>query len=105
MVAHYRMYSYVTSELPELIGANFPALAERQGIFGHSMGGHGALVCALRNPSRYRSRLGLRADLGADAVPWGQKAFTGYLGRRRRRLAGLRRDRARLTLRRFTVRS
>ena len=53
--AHYRMYSYVTRELPELVAEHLPALAEVQGIFGHSMGGHGALVCALRNPSRYKS--------------------------------------------------
>ena len=52
---YYRMYSYVTRELPELIDANLPALAGATGIFGHSMGGHGALVCALRNPGRYKS--------------------------------------------------
>ena len=53
--AHYRMYSYVTRELPATIAANFQADPARQGIFGHSMGGHGALVCALRNPDQYRS--------------------------------------------------
>jgi S-formylglutathione hydrolase len=52
---HYRMYSYVTRELPAVIAAAFPADARRQGVFGHSMGGHGALVCALRNPGLYRS--------------------------------------------------
>src|SRR5882724_4989657 len=52
---HYRMYSYVTGELPALITGKFPADADRQGIFGHSMGGHGALVCALRNPGQYKS--------------------------------------------------
>ncbi len=52
---HYRMYSYVVDELPALIAQQFPVLPDRQGICGHSMGGHGALVCALRNPQRYRS--------------------------------------------------
>jgi S-formylglutathione hydrolase len=77
---HYRMYSYVTRELPALVAANFPAQGERQGIFGHSMGGHGALVCALRNPERYRS-VSAFAPIGAPAqVPWGVKAFSNYLG-------------------------
>src|SRR5690606_18715915 len=53
--AHYRMYSYVTQELPALIAAEFPADPARQGVTGHSMGGHGALVCALRNPQTFRS--------------------------------------------------
>ena len=53
--AHYRMYSYVTAELPGVIGANFAADMTRQSIFGHSMGGHGALTLALRNPSQYQS--------------------------------------------------
>ena len=79
-VAHYRMYSYVTSELPELVNANFPALAERQGIFGHSMGGHGALVCALRNPSHYRSLSAFAPISAPMRCPWGRKAFSGYLG-------------------------
>jgi S-formylglutathione hydrolase len=77
---HYRMYSYVTAELPRVIGANFPAGMDREGIFGHSMGGHGALVCALRNPGRYRS-LSAFAPISAPAqVPWGIKAFGAYLG-------------------------
>ena len=54
------MYSYVTEELPTLIHQNFPTLPNQQGIFGHSMGGHGALVCALRNPDQYKSVSGLR---------------------------------------------
>lgn len=77
---HYRMYSYVTQELPQLIGEHFPAQANRQGIFGHSMGGHGALVCALRNPDRYRSLSAFAPISAPSRVPWGQKAFKGYLG-------------------------
>ncbi len=78
--AHYRMYSYVTSELPELVTSSFPALADRQGIFGHSMGGHGALVCALRNPSQYRSLSAFAPISAPMRCPWGRKAFSGYLG-------------------------
>ena len=78
--AHYRMYSYVVEELPQLIGANFPADLERQGIFGHSMGGHGALVAALRNPGRYRSVSAFAPVVAPMQVPWGQKAFRNYLG-------------------------
>ena len=78
--AHYRMYSYVTEELPALVAAHFAARADAQGIFGHSIGGHGALVCALRNPDRYRS-VSAFAPIAAPArCPWGQKAFGGYLG-------------------------
>jgi S-formylglutathione hydrolase len=77
---HYRMYSYVTAELPELVAASFPVRADRQGIFGHSMGGHGALVCGLRNPAKYRS-VSAFAPIGAPSqCPWGEKAFSGYLG-------------------------
>jgi S-formylglutathione hydrolase len=78
--AHYRMYSYVTRELQELIAEHFPALAERQGIFGHSMGGHGALVCALRNAARYRSLSAFAPIAAPSRCPWGRKAFSGYLG-------------------------
>jgi len=78
--AHYRMYSYVTRELPELITAEFPADSSRQGIFGHSMGGHGALVCALRNPDRYRSLSAFAPIAAPMQCPWGRKAFGGYLG-------------------------
>jgi S-formylglutathione hydrolase len=78
--AHYRMYSYVTSELPELMTSSFPALADRQGIFGHSMGGHGALVCALRNPAQYRSLSAFAPISAPMRCPWGHKAFSGYLG-------------------------
>ncbi len=77
---HYRLYSYVTAELPEVIGAHFPADTTRQGIFGHSMGGHGALVCALRNPLRYRSVSAFAPIAAPMHCPWGEKAFSGYLG-------------------------
>ncbi|MGB3493703.1 MAG: S-formylglutathione hydrolase [Elainellaceae cyanobacterium] len=77
---HYRMYSYVTEELPQLIAANFPADMERQGIFGHSMGGHGALICALKNPGRYRSVSAFAPIVAPMQCPWGQKAFRNYLG-------------------------
>ncbi len=77
---HYRMYSYVVEELPGLIGAHFPADISRQGIFGHSMGGHGALICALRNGDRYRSVSAFSPIAAPMRSPWGQKAFTHYLG-------------------------
>ncbi|MBW4541102.1 MAG: S-formylglutathione hydrolase [Myxacorys chilensis ATA2-1-KO14] len=77
---HYRMYTYITEELPTLIGRYFPVNADRQGIFGHSMGGHGALVCALRNPDRYRSVSAFAPICAPMQCPWGQKAFSHYLG-------------------------
>jgi S-formylglutathione hydrolase len=77
--SHYKMYSYITHELPQLIAENF-AVRDRQGIFGHSMGGHGALVCALRNPDRYRSVSAFAPIVAPIQCPWGQKAFTHYLG-------------------------
>jgi len=77
---HYRMYSYVTRELPALLATNFPVDPPRQGIFGHSMGGHGALVCALRNPGQYRSLSAFAPICAPTRCPWGEKAFTGYLG-------------------------
>ncbi len=76
---HYRMYSYVVEELPALIAQNFP-VADRQGIFGHSMGGHGALVCALRNPDRYQSVSAFAPIAAPMQCAWGQKAFSNYLG-------------------------
>jgi S-formylglutathione hydrolase len=78
--ANYRMYSYVTQELPALIEGNFPVDPERRGIFGHSMGGHGALVLALKNPGRYRSISAFAPIAAPKSCPWGQKAFSGYLG-------------------------
>ncbi|MEK7323140.1 MAG: S-formylglutathione hydrolase [Pseudomonadota bacterium] len=77
---HYRMYSYVARELPEVIAAHFPADDERLGLFGHSMGGHGALVIALRNPERFRSLSAFAPICAPSRCPWGQKAFSGYLG-------------------------
>jgi S-formylglutathione hydrolase len=77
---HYHMYSYIVKELPALIHANFPARADRQGIFGHSMGGHGALVCGLRNPAQYRSISAFAPIAAPSQCTWGQKAFSHYLG-------------------------
>jgi S-formylglutathione hydrolase len=77
---HYRMYTYVTQELRHLIESQFPADSGRTGIFGHSMGGHGALTLALRNPERYRSVSAFAPIAAPRQCPWGQKAFTGYLG-------------------------
>lgn len=77
---HYRMYSYVVVELPELIAANFAVQPDRQGIFGHSMGGHGALVCGLRNPHLFKSISAFAPIAAPSQCPWGQKAFSGYLG-------------------------
>jgi len=77
---HYRMYSYVTAELPDLVAAHFPADMERQAITGHSMGGHGALTLALRNPKRYRSVSAFAPIVAPRQVPWGEKALGGYLG-------------------------
>lgn len=76
----YRMYSYVTREVPELIQSLRVARTDRQSIFGHSMGGHGALVCALRNPAQYRSVSAFAPISAPMQCPWGVKAFTGYLG-------------------------
>jgi len=78
--AHYRMGAYVNEELPELIEAHFPARRDTRGIFGHSMGGHGALVTALRNPQRWQSVSAFAPISNPVAVPWGQKAFGHYLG-------------------------
>jgi len=77
--AHFRMWSYVTEELPTLIGAEFPADTARQGILGHSMGGHGALTAALRT-SAYRSVSAFAPIVAPSRVPWGRKAFAAYLG-------------------------
>jgi len=74
------MYSYVVQELRELIMAQFPARADRIGIFGHSMGGHGALTLALKNPDIYRSVSAFAPIAAPMQCPWGEKAFSGYLG-------------------------
>ena len=76
----YRMYSYITQELPWLIAANFPVDPARVGIFGHSMGGHGALVLALRNPKSYKSVSAFAPISSPMRCPWGEKALSGYLG-------------------------
>jgi S-formylglutathione hydrolase len=76
---HYRMQDYVARELPALIEANFPT-TDARAISGHSMGGHGALVTALRNPGRYRSVSAFSPIVAPSQVPWGQKAFAAYLG-------------------------
>lgn len=77
---HYRMYSYITGELPALIFKHFPARADRQGIMGHSMGGHGALTIALKNPETFASVSAFSPIVAPSQVPWGEKAFSGYLG-------------------------
>ncbi len=77
--AHYRMYDYVVNELPSLVEANFP-VTDARAISGHSMGGHGALVVALRNPGRYRSVSAFSPIVAPSRVPWGEKAFAAYLG-------------------------
>jgi S-formylglutathione hydrolase len=77
--AQYRMYDYVVSELPALVEANFPA-TDARAISGHSMGGHGALVIALKNPGRYRSVSAFSPIVAPSQVPWGEKAFAAYLG-------------------------
>jgi S-formylglutathione hydrolase len=77
---NYRMWSYVTEELPELIAEHFPADSKRQSILGHSMGGHGALTVALRHPDRYRAASAFSPIVAPSQVPWGIKALGGYLG-------------------------
>lgn len=77
---HFRMRSYVERELPALIAANFPVDSGRQGITGHSMGGHGALTVALRNPGRYRSVSAFAPISSPMRCPWGEKSLGGYLG-------------------------
>jgi S-formylglutathione hydrolase len=76
---HYRMYDYIVEELPALIEAHFP-VTDARGISGHSMGGHGALMIALRNPGRYRSVSAFSPIVAPSQVPWGEKAFGAYLG-------------------------
>jgi S-formylglutathione hydrolase len=77
---NYRMYSYIAEELPGLLQEHFPVDMDRQGICGHSMGGHGALTLALRNPARYRSVSALAPIVAPSLVPWGEKALGRYLG-------------------------
>ncbi|HEX7007868.1 MAG TPA: S-formylglutathione hydrolase [Alphaproteobacteria bacterium] len=77
---NYFMYSYIIGELPALIFDHFPARRDAQGIFGHSMGGHGALTIALKHPETYRSVSAFSPIVAPLQCPWGQKAFAGYLG-------------------------
>ena len=77
---HFRMESYVVDELPQVIEANFPVDSARQGLMGHSMGGHGALTLALRHPGRWRSVSAFSPIVAPSQVPWGRKAFAAYLG-------------------------
>ena len=77
---NYRMWSYVTAELPTLVAEQFPVDAARQSILGHSMGGHGALTIALRDPDRYRAASAFAPIVASTQVPWGIKALCGYLG-------------------------
>lgn len=77
---HYNMYQYVVAELPALINEKFPVDGNRISISGHSMGGHGALIIALKNPAVYRSVSAFAPIVAPSQVPWGKKAFSGYLG-------------------------
>jgi S-formylglutathione hydrolase len=77
---YYRMFSYVTEELPRLIARQFSADTERQGILGHSMGGHGAIICAFRQPDLYRSVSAFAPICAPMRCAWGEKAFARYLG-------------------------
>lgn len=82
---HFAMRTYIEEELPALVAGHFPVDMARQGITGHSMGGHGALTVALRNPGRFRSISAFAPIVAPSQVPWGDKAFTAYLGSDRAR--------------------
>ncbi|BFZ14220.1 hypothetical protein BsWGS_17259 [Bradybaena similaris] len=77
---HYRMYSYVVKELPDLINENFSTIPDKRGIFGHSMGGHGALISALKNPGLFKTVSAFAPIAHPIKCAWGKKAFEGYLG-------------------------
>lgn len=77
---HYKMYDYVVRELPQLIEPALPAFSGRRGIFGHSMGGHGALTLGIKNPEFYSSVSAFSPIVAPSQVPWGKKAFAQYLG-------------------------
>ena len=77
---HYQMYSYITEELPRIIAASFPSDMKRVGVFGHSMGGHGALTMALKRPDLFKSVSAFAPIVSPIHSPWGRKALTGYLG-------------------------
>jgi len=78
--SHYQMFDYVTDELPQLVSAEFPVERDRFGVMGHSMGGHGALISALKRPDVFRTCSAFSPISAPSKVPWGQKAFRGYLG-------------------------
>jgi len=80
---YYRMEDYIMQELPEIIRSNFPVVEGRESIFGHSMGGHGALTLALKHPGRFRSVSAFSPICAPSQCPWGEKAFTNYLGENR----------------------
>ncbi len=80
---HYNMYSYVTGELPEIVSQNFNADMDRQSVFGHSMGGHGAMVLALRNPGKYKSVSAFAPMCAPSQIEWGEYAFSRFLGTNR----------------------
>lgn len=77
---NYRMYSYITKELQSVVNANFPVQEGNQSVFGHSMGGHGSLICFLKNPGMFKSVSAFSPICNPMKCPWGTKAFTGYLG-------------------------
>ena len=77
---HYRMWSYVTQELPDIVADHFPVDRDRQSIMGHSMGGHGALTIGLAYPDRFKAISAFAPIVAPSQVPWGQKALDGYLG-------------------------
>lgn len=77
---HYRMFSYIADELPALIAANLPSDKRRTGVFGHSMGGHGALTLHLKHPEKFRTCSAFAPIVAPSSVPWGEKAFKHYLG-------------------------
>lgn len=77
---HYRMRDYIETELPDVVASHFPADMARQGIMGHSMGGHGALTISLRNPGRYKATSAFSPIVSPIHCPWGEKALGGYLG-------------------------
>ncbi len=83
--SHYRMWSYVLEELPRVVASAFPVDLERQGIMGHSMGGHGALTLALANPGRFRACSAFAPICAPSRVPWGEKVLGHYLGAERTR--------------------
>jgi len=78
---HYKMYSYITRELPALIEKEFPVDASRAGIFGHSMGGHGAMTIHLKNPGTFKTCSAFSPIVAPSQVPWGKKALSNYLGK------------------------